>query len=98
LFLLRSAFWIVLVSFVLTGGDYERARLADGFAADAKHSASHIVETLSVLRTVCNGDPGWCQTGRDGLTAAGRWGEAASEGGAAAWDWAARELKALHKD
>jgi hypothetical protein len=95
LFLLRAVFWVVLVSFALTGGDFERASHAKGFAAPARHAAASVVETVAGLRTLCEDHLQLCEGTRGGFASVRHWGESVADHVGGVWKWTGKQFKWL---
>ena len=93
--ILRAVFWVVLVSFALTGGDYERAAQARGFAAPARHAAASVVETVAGLRTLCADHLKVCEGTRGTFASVRGWGENVAGHVGGAWKWTGRQFKWL---
>ncbi len=92
-FPLQAAFWIVLVSFLLTGGDYESARHAQGFAAPARQTAGRVVEAVVTLPRLCDDHAKLCETARGAVTTLGHWASAAKEPLSGLWSWSSARVK-----
>jgi len=92
-FLFQAAFWIVVVSFLLTGGDYERALHAKGFAAPARQTAGRIVEAVASLRTICDDHRKLCRQTQATADTIGHWTNATSHQISTAWDWSSARFK-----
>jgi hypothetical protein len=94
-FLLRAVFWVVLVSFALTGGDFERAAHARGFAAPARHAAASVVETVAGLRTLCEDHERLCDGTQATIKGVRHWGEASAGNVQDAWKWTRKQYDRL---
>lgn len=94
-FLFQAAFWVVLVSFALTGGNYKEARHAHGFAAPARQTASYVVETVMSLRTICDDHGAFCRQVRSSGGGIGHWTTIIAEQFAGVWDWSSSRLKQI---
>ena len=60
LFLLRSAFWIIAVSFLLNGG-YLPSGASDHIPASAHESAAKVVSAVSSMHNLCARHKGACE-------------------------------------
>jgi hypothetical protein len=94
-FVFKALFWVVLVSFALTGGDFERAANARGFAAPARHAAASVVETVAGLRTICADHFRLCKQTHGTWRSVLHWGEASAEHAQDAWKWTGKQFKRL---
>jgi len=65
-FLLRSAFWIVVVSFLLNGGSLPSVA-DDHVPASARESAAKVVSAVSSMRNICARHKGACEAAGDTL-------------------------------
>ena len=66
-FLLRSAFWIVAVSFLLNGGSLPSAA-DDHVPASARESAAKVVSAVEGMRNICGRHKGACEAAGDAFT------------------------------
>jgi len=64
LFLLRSAFWIVAVSFLLNGGSLPSSS-DDHVPASARESAAKVVSAVTGMRNLCTRHRGACDAAGD---------------------------------
>jgi hypothetical protein len=94
-FLLRAVFWVVLVSFALTGGDFERASNARGFAAPARHAAAQVVETVAGLRTICEDHERLCEGTRATIEGVRHWGESSVGHAQDIWKWTGKQFQRI---
>jgi hypothetical protein len=88
----KAVFWVVLISFVITGGDYERAARADGKFASVQHTAAIVVEGVAKLRTLCDDHEKFCDQTKEAFAGAGDWTAHFGEHTENAWDWGRKKL------
>lgn len=93
LFPFKALFWVVLISFVITGGDYERAARADGKFAPVQHTAGLVVHGVAKLRTLCDDHEDFCDRTRKAFAGAGDWTAHADDHAEDAWDWGRKTFK-----
>ncbi|MFO1186978.1 MAG: hypothetical protein U1E87_05730 [Alphaproteobacteria bacterium] len=92
----KALFWVVLISFVITGGDYERAARAEGRFAPIQHTAGLVVHGVDMLRTLCDDHERFCEETREAFADAGGY---AGERAGGAWTWTRKTLERwLDKD
>ena len=65
-FLLRSAFWIVAVSFLLNGGVLPSIA-EEHIPASARQSAANVVSALDSMRGLCTRHKGACEAAGDAV-------------------------------
>ena len=63
-FLLRSAFWIVAVSFLLNGGSLPSVA-DDNVPVSARESAAKVVTAVAGMRNICARHKGACEAAGD---------------------------------
>ncbi len=87
----QAAFWIVVLSFLMTGGDYESAEHAKGFAAPARKAAGHVVDYVAHLPQFCDDHETLCRQARG-------FSKFASRQVNSAWDWAGRRYDKVARE
>lgn len=90
LFPFKALFWVVLVSFVITGGDYERAARAEGRFAPVQHTAGLVVLGVAKLRTLCDDHERFCADAREAFAGAGGY---AGERAGGVWKWGRKTVE-----
>ena len=61
----------MLASFIVTGGNVEKAAHAKGYGAPVRHAAAKVVATVEGLPTICKDHPGWCKAAHGAMEFAG---------------------------
>ena len=82
---LRSAFWIIVVSFLLNGGSLPGS-VKQHIPASARQSAAEVVSAMTNLRDVCDEHRGMCDIARASFDFAGHQLGAATESISKAFD------------
>lgn len=86
-FLFQAAFWILLVSFALTGGDPKAAERAEGPMAPARQTAAKVVEFVYSLRHFCDDHEKLCRQAHSTSASLSHWTGEITKGLGGAWDW-----------